>query len=117
MSERDKLEEIFEMFQDGMDLIEENEDKIERIMGRAGKVKLGDDDPLKELMKTDEEVLIMVETKDDFSSIGVEEEDGGVKISLNEKIVKADIPDDCVVQDVDANLTNGVLEVTIPRGE
>lgn len=115
--DRNTIDDIYDILKEGMELVDEHEEKINRLMGGKGVVGLKEQDPLRSLEKRDDEVSIVVETAGGFSSIGVVDADGKVIIELNDKEVIADVPEDANIKGADAALNNGVLEVTIPRGE
>lgn len=117
MSERDKLDDIYDLLKTGAELLDEHEDKLKNVMGGSGEVNLTEQAPLKHIEKTDDEVIITVEGDGGFSSISVMQHDGKVVIEMNEKEVIAEVPDDVNIGETNAQMNNGVLDVTIPRGE
>lgn len=117
MSDKDKIEDIFDLFQTGMDVIDENEDKINRLLGGSNIIGVKDDDLLKEVIKDEDSVKIIAETKDDYDTVSIRKSGGQVELILDEENIVADIPSDSIVEEVEATINNRVLEVTIPREE
>lgn len=117
MGRKDTLKDLFEMIEQGMDLVNENEDTLRSITGSKQTVSIGDEHMLREVKKQDDKVLIITETKREYDTISIGREDGNVVLSLDDKELVADVPEDCDLDGVEASLNNNVLEVTIPREE
>lgn len=116
MSNKDKIDDIFDLVRSGIDLIDEHEDKLNNILNSSqDSIRIDDRSPLTSFQKSEDEVTITVETKEEFESISISKSGGEVTISLNDKDVVADVPRDVDIKQVDANLNNGVLDVNIPR--
>lgn len=113
----DKVDDIYELIKGGMDVLDEHEDKLDNLFGSNDSIEIGDNEPLKDLTKSEDEVKVTVETDSDLDSISIRKEEDSVIISMGEKEVIAKTPEDVNLSGVDANLNNGVLDVTIPRGD
>lgn len=117
MSRKDTFKEIVEMVEDGMELIEQNEDALRRIAGSNNELRLRQQDMLREVKKTDEKVIVITETEKEFDSFELTRVGDDIAIRLDDKDIVVNAPEDCLLDETEATLNNNVLEVTIPREE
>lgn len=116
MSSDDNFRDLFDLAEDVFGLIDENEDRIRSVIG-SNKVQLGEGEMMKELHKSEDEIRIVAETKEEFSKVNVKKSDGDLFIEFNDKSLMSSVPDDVRIEDSRVLLNNGVLEVTVPRGD
>lgn len=110
------IKDIIKLIEDATSYIDDNRDMIESITG-SGRIRLRDEDPLVEATKTEEKVIITMEVSgESFSNISLMYNDGVLKVDFNGDVVTADVPGDIMMEDADASLNNGVLNIEIPRG-
>lgn len=106
---------IMDLLDDAIGYVEENRDTFESIFG-GSRLRLGEHDPLMEASKMDDRVIITLEvSSEEFSNVSLEYDNGKLKIRFNGKSVIADVPGDIVMEDANADLNNGVLNLEIPR--
>lgn len=117
MGRKDTLKDLFEMVEEGAELVDNNEELLSRLTGGGHTLQLQDGDMLREVKKQNDKVLIITETEKEYDKVSIGKENGNVVIGLDGKELVAEVPDDCRLKDVEANLNNNVLEVTIPREE
>lgn len=116
MSDKRNFKDLIEMLEDAMELVEDNEDKINDLFNRGDqKINLKEGVLLSEVQIKDDEVLIMSEAKGDFDSVGISHNNGEFSINMGDEKLIAEVPDDIDAGGTEANLNNGVLEVKIPR--
>lgn len=110
------LRDLLELADGLVDYIEDNRGTIETMTG-ANRIRLEDDDPLREVIKEDDKVLLTLEVKDtDFSDVRLEYKKGVLRVKYNDNVVTAKVPGDIKMEDSRIELNNGVLDITIPRG-
>ena len=115
MGRKDTIRDLFEMVEEGMELVEENEEVLRNITGADNRLNLRQQDMLREVKKQDDKILIITETEKEFDSFELTQSDGSIIIRLDDKDIVVNAPDDCVLEETEATLNNKVLEVSIPR--
>jgi len=115
MGRKDTFKDLLEMVEEAADLIDENENAIRKLTGNERTLDLRQEDMLREVRKSDDEVLIISETEKEYDSFEISKTGGQVTIILDEKKLVANVPEDCNLQGVEAMINNNVLEVSIPR--
>lgn len=116
MSEGSGIDDLINLIDGAMSFIDNNEDKIKRLTG-VNELNIEDGEPLTDLHKTEDKVLITLEVNEDIDSISIKRDNGHALFKINEKEFRAKMPDDARLEDTVANLNNGVLEAQIPRGD
>lgn len=116
MRDNDDNNGIIDTIDKVIGLYEENKDMLEGALPSGNSVKIDDKSPLREAIVTDSEVTVVMEVKGEgFENIRVDDTDDGIIVGLNGKTVKAEVPSDVDIDQAEASLNNGVLEVQIPR--
>lgn len=124
MSDKERDANIFELIGDAAEAIdkirEDNEELINRVSeavgGEGQTVSLTDQEPLTQLDKTAEEVIITLEVPEgSFPGAKISNDGNVVAIEVNDKVFKAEVPSDVDLDGLSYNCSNGVLEITIPR--
>lgn len=112
---RHGIRDLVELFDDIMQVVEQNEGKIRKLTGNDGHIDISEQNNLTEVSRHDDRVIITMETTEDFSSIDVEHEDGTYFISMGGQTYAVKVPVDIIPKKTSAELNNGVLTVVIPR--
>jgi len=116
MTDDNKGSDLFDMIDRAVSFYEKNKDTIEGAVGTEDGIKLDDDEPLKQASVTDDEVMITVDVGvDDLENIRLALNGTTAQIVVGGKTITAEVPSDVDMDDPEANLNNGVLEVRIPR--
>jgi len=117
-SRKDTFETLFSMVEDASSFIEENEGRIRDMFGGANMVALDGSTPMKEAHKYDDKVVFVAETDDSgLGSIKLKhyEEQDKLEVHLGEESATLLIPDDCLPKEAEYSVSNGVLQLDIPR--
>ena len=126
MTSDDKKKNIFGLIGDAAETIneiaEENEELIDRMSQALSKdgqtVEISDQDPLTQLEKTSDKVIIGLEVPGgDFADAAISHDRGVVAIEVDGKVFRANVPDDVDLEGLEYSFSNGVLDITIPRTE
>jgi len=115
MGRKDVLTDLFDMVESGMELVEENEEMIRNITGQTNELNLRQSDMLREVNKTEDSIIVISETEEEFDSFSVLREGDKIAIQLDDKDIMVNAPEDCQLEKTEATLNNNVLEVKIPR--
>lgn len=116
MSDNSDNNGIIDMIDKAVSLYQENKDMVESVVPDTDTLNIDDQSPLREAIVKDDEVIIVTEVMDDgIENIGIGDTEEGIFIEINGQKIEARVPDDISVDDADANLNNGVLEVNFPR--
>lgn len=116
MKDGDNNQDVTDMIESAIDFYQQNKDIVESFMPESNSVQIDEKSPLKEAIIQDDEVIIAVETHDEgFSDVLIDETEQGVAVGINGEKIMAKVPEDVSIEDAQANLNNGVLEVKIPR--
>jgi len=114
-SDKEKIDEIIDLVEKTVSFVDEHEGKVKKILGEDDNLSLEQDDLLSELIRNEDSVRIIAETKDEYDEITVQKDGNYVVIGLGDESMRAEVPDDAKIEDVSATLNNKVLEVEIPR--
>lgn len=119
-SRKETFEALFDMAGDAMDFIEENEERIQNLLGNSNEFSMDEQSPLKEAQKLDDKVIFVAETPGEgISSISTKyyEKQNKLEVEIGGETVTLLIPEDCLPSEAEANISNGVLQLDIPREE
>lgn len=113
--DKNDIDKFMEMVDSIRDVVDENMEIINDILGNGDILTLNERQPLTEAQVHDDKVCITAEAPGHFRSIGVGYDDGTLVVQVGGDELKVNVPDDVVVDEVDAEYNNGVLTVKIPR--
>jgi HSP20 family molecular chaperone IbpA len=119
-SRKETFEALFDMANDAMEFIEDNEEKLQKILGNSNEFSMDEQSPLKEAQKLDDKVIFVAETPGDgISSISTKyyEKQNKLEVDIGGDTVTLLIPEDCIPNEAEANISNGILQLDIPREE
>lgn len=119
MSDRkDKMGTAFDILTDIQEFVEENEEKISEFTGGGGTISLKDMEPLKEVTKDDDQIKITIETlAESITELGFEYKPDEHKLIMRSdgEPIQVVMPDNADVENIEAEMNNGVVMVTVPR--
>lgn len=114
--EEDNDKGFFDMLDTAVDMYEENKDTIKDVLGSEDNIGFTGDDYLKSVIKDDDCVIITVDVGDSgLEDIGLRLNGNTAEIDIGKDTVAVDVPVDVNMKSPEAQLNNGVLEVTLPR--
>lgn len=107
---------IFDIIDKGIDLYERNKDLIKDAAPDGVSNSDIEGNPAKrvDIGSSYAEIVMDVGT-DSVDNIGLDFNDGNVEVTVGNEKVKASVPDDVIMDDAEAYLNNGIIEVKIPR--
>lgn len=114
---KDDIEKLNEVIETIIEAVEYNARLYQELTEGDSHLSLQGHEPLKEAYVEEDKVEIAVQSKDEFSSIGVGQNDGILVLNVGGEDMRFDVPEDVKLDDMEAKFNNGVLSVTIPRGE
>lgn len=115
---KDTIDTVMDVFDAARDFYDENQEVFDEVMGRKGSVSLQNMEPLKQIIKEDDMVEVTIETKaDSIIELGFEylPQKHTLVMKSNDGPVSIVLPDDAVVDEIDAEMHNGVVSVKVPR--
>lgn len=117
MKDTSNNEGLFDMIDKAINLYNDNKDMIKEVVPDEERLKIDEKSPLREAIVSDDEVIVVVEVKDEsLNNIVVDDSpEDGVIVGMNNQTVKAEVPSDVDIDKTEVSLNNGVLEVKIPR--
>lgn len=108
--------DIFDILDKAVDLYEDNKDVIKDIAPGDESITIDGEEPLKQALVDDDKVIITVDVVGkDIQDVRIALEGTEAKIVIAGDPIKAQVPSDVNMEEAQAELNNGVLEVVIPR--
>lgn len=116
MTDDNKGSDVFDMLDRVVSFYEKNKETFQGVVDTGTDVTIDDEDPLKQALVTDGKALITVDVGTDaIQDIRLALNGTTAEIGIGDKTIKVDVPADVNMDEAEAKLNNGVLEVTIPR--
>lgn len=119
MSDRKKtIETLLSMAEDASNFVDENEGRIKDLLGNNNTVSLKEESPMKEAHKYEDKVVFVAETSGDgISDLKLRHfaDQDKLEVDLGDDSVTLLIPDNCKPQEAEYSVSNGVLQLDIPR--
>ncbi len=116
MTDESKGSDIFDMVDRAISLYENNKDALQGVVPDDNNVTIDGEEPLKQALVDDDKALITVDVgTDGISNIRLALNGTTAEVTVGDKTVSADVPSDVNMDDAEAHINNGVLEVEIPR--
>jgi ABC-type hemin transport system substrate-binding protein len=114
----DKIGDLLDTADKVIDVAKDNEDTIKEVVGGDEEHDIKDREPLRELHKDEDKVLIVLEHEGgEPEKAGVEYKNGSLIVELGDMEYVAEAPRDILLDTMDTNYSNGVFELEIQRGE
>lgn len=116
MSDKDTGSDVFDMLDRAVSFYEQNKDTFKGVMPNESDVTIDDEDPLKQALVDDNKAMITVDVGTDaIKDIRLALNGTTAAITAGGKTITAEVPADVNMDEANAQLSNGVLEVQIPR--
>ena len=116
MTDNNDKRDIFDMLDKAVDLYEQNKDTIKDIVPRDESITIDGEEPLKQALVDDDKAIITVDIgAKDIQDVRISLEGTKAKVGIAGDSITAEVPSDVNMEDAQAELNNGVLEVVIPR--
>lgn len=112
----DKIENILDAIDGAAEVVRQNKDLLDSVMGDSSDESLDLREPLSDAQVTEDEVVVVAELKDEKpEEMGVRFEEGVMYMTIGDLTLRARVPDDVIQESVDASMNNGVLRVSVDR--
>lgn len=116
MSDEGKGSDIFDMIDRAVSFYEKNKETFEGVVSGESDVTIDDDEPLKQALVDDDRAIITVDVgTDGIGDIRLALNGTTAEITVGGTTITAEVPPDVNMDDAEAHLNNGILEVEIPR--